>query len=234
MSEKISVALASYNGEIFIKQQIETILSNLRENDELIISDDGSTDNTIQIVKQINDPRIRIIEGPGKGVISNFENAINACTGDYIFLSDQDDIWESDKVLKVLETFHKTNCTCVLHDALVVNGEATEVVLDSFFSFRNSKAGILKNLWKNSYIGCCMAFTSSMKKYIVPIPSDMGKVFHDQWIGLMCEKHGKSVFIQDKLIKYRRHDNNQSNMHRYSLFQMVTNRLSLIKNLIKR
>ena len=234
MNEKISVALASYNGQEYIKQQVETILANLKPQDELIISDDGSTDNTIQVIQEISDSRIKIINGPKKGVIANFENAIRKCSGDYIFLADQDDIWEANKVSKVLETFHHENCQCIVHDALVVNGDATKVVLDSFFDFRKSKSGFLKNILKNSYIGCCMAFTSNMKQYILPIPTDMGKVYHDQWIGLICEKHGKPVFIKDKLIKYRRHDNNQSNMHRYSIKEMLQNRFYLIKKLSKR
>ena len=91
--KKISVAMATYNGEKYIKKQIESILINLNKDDELIISDDGSKDKTLDIIKSIKDKRIKIISGPKQGVIKNFENALNNCTGEYIFLSDQDDIW---------------------------------------------------------------------------------------------------------------------------------------------
>ena len=104
---KISVAMASYNGEKYIKEQIRSILENLDEHAELVISDDGSTDETVAIVKEMarNDKRVKLIFGPGKGIKKNFEYAIANCTGEYIFLSDQDDIWAKNKVKVVMQTF---------------------------------------------------------------------------------------------------------------------------------
>ena len=97
MREKVSVAMASFNGEKYISTQIKTILENLTENDELVISDDGSTDGTRRIIEGFNDSRIRLLEGPKQGVKKNFENAIRNCSGKYIFLSDQDDVWMCGK-----------------------------------------------------------------------------------------------------------------------------------------
>ena len=101
---KISVCMAAYKGEKYIASQINSILSQLSDKDELIVSDDEPSGDTERIVKEFakNDPRVRYIEGPSKGVIKNFENAIKAATGDVIFLSDQDDIWCEGKVEKVL------------------------------------------------------------------------------------------------------------------------------------
>lgn len=85
--EKISVAMATYNGEKYIEEQINTILNNLQENDELIISDDGSTDRTVDIIRKVNDHRIKLIEGPRKGLKRNFANAIaNTNRRLYIFI----------------------------------------------------------------------------------------------------------------------------------------------------
>ena len=223
----ISVAMATYNGEKYIKEQLDSILKQLNNNDEIIISDDGSTDNTINIINSYNDKRIRIIEGPHKGVKQNFANAISNCKGKYIFLSDQDDIWLDYKVDTVLKVFETTNCTCVVHDAQVFDSNTNEVIMDSFFKFRNSKKGIIKNILKNSYIGCCMAIDKKIVDKIIPIPDDIE--MHDQWIGIMCEKYGNSVFINDKLLKYRRHNNNQSKMNHYSLPKMIKNRITFIK-----
>ena len=102
---KISVALAAYKGEQYISEQIDSILSQLGENDELIISDDYPGGKTREIVLgyQSKDKRIRYIEGEGKGVVKNFENALRVCTGDVIFLSDQDDVWMPDKVELVMK-----------------------------------------------------------------------------------------------------------------------------------
>ena len=94
----ISVCIATYNGGAFIKDQIYSILLQLSQNDEIIISDDGSRDSTLNILFSFNDSRIKIYKNGGKhGVVSNFENAIKHATGDYIFLCDQDDVWMPGK-----------------------------------------------------------------------------------------------------------------------------------------
>ncbi len=229
---RCSVAMATYNGEKYIKEQIESILNNMTENDELIISDDGSTDNTIQIIKkyQSQDERIKLIEGPKKGVKQNFANAIENTKGKYIFLSDQDDIWMEDKMNKILKKF-KDGYTVITHDANVIN-ENKEKIINSFFEYRKSGKGIIKNIWKNTYIGCCMAFDSNIKKYILPIPNNIE--MHDQWIGIIGEIKGKSYFLKDKLINYRRHEDNVSQMKHYGLFKMIKNRFILIVELIKK
>lgn len=230
---KISVAMASYNGEKYIKDQVDSILKQLNVNDELVISDDGSTDRTVDIISSYKDRRIKILKGPKKGVKQNFANAINHCSGKYIFLSDQDDVWMDNKVEKVLDVFQSdSEIMNVVHDCLVIDSNLN-IIEDSFFKLRNSKRGILKNIWKNSYIGCCMAFNSSIKDKILPIPNDIE--MHDQWIGIKAELNGKSVFIKEKLIKYRRHDANVSNLNEhYSINKMLKNRFVLIFEVMKR
>lgn len=227
----ISVAMATYNGEKYIKEQVKSILLNLAPNDELVISDDGSNDTTLKIINSFKDARIKIINGPKNGVKQNFANAIEHCKGKYIFLSDQDDVWTNNKVEKVLEIFEKYDCDCVTHNCDVVNGDMSEVIIESFFKHRNSKSGVLTNIYKNRYLGCCMAFSSKMKEYILPIPNDIE--MHDQWIGIICDKHGKSKFIEDKLIHYRRHGGNVSEMKHYPLMKMIRNRIVLFKCLVK-
>lgn len=227
----ISVAMATYNGENYIKEQIKSILNNLNKKDELIISDDGSTDKTIDIINSFNDKRIKLIVGPKKGIKQNFANAIKNCSGKYIFLSDQDDIWMKDKVDKVLTCFkNNNNIKLVIHDCNVIDKDLN-IIENSFFKLRNSKAGILKNIWKNSYIGCCMAFDSKLKNNILPIPNNIE--MHDQWIGIIAEKSGGSLFINDKLISYRRHDNNVSSLNHHKFNKMIKNRICFVINLFK-
>ncbi len=221
--EKVSVAMATYNGERYIREQLETILVQLDKNDEIIVSDDGSTDRTLEIVKGLGDKRIKIIDGPKNGIKQNFANAIMNSTGDFIFLADQDDVWMPNKVAIVREAFRKNNCTCVVHDAEVFDSASNKIIEPSFFAWRKSGKGIFKNIWKNTYIGCCMAFRKEMKKYILPIPNNIK--MHDQWIGILCEKHGKSVFIPDILLKYRRHGGNQTEMQRGGITEMVMERI---------
>ena len=114
----ISVCMATYNGEKYIREQIDSILAQLGDKDELIVSDDGSADATLSIVRSFSDPRIKIISNTGKhGTNGNFENALKHAQGDYIFLSDQDDVWLPGKVnicLQALQTAH-----LVVHDCYV-------------------------------------------------------------------------------------------------------------------
>ena len=231
MRDKVSVAMATYNGEKYIKEQIDSILANLEINDELIISDDGSTDNTINIIKSYKDNRIILLNGPRKGVKKNFENAIRACKGKYVFLSDQDDVWECNKIDEVLKAFQENDCTLVIHDAEVVD-DKLQTINESFFEYRKCGAGILKNIYKNTYIGCCMAFDRNITENILPIPDDVE--MHDQWIGVVNEiRYTKSLFLNKKLIKYRRHNNNTSKLEHYGFVRMIKNRVILIKRLIK-
>ena len=188
---KISVAMAYYNGGTYIEEQIDSILSQLGNQDEVIVSVDGASDGSEPILLNMEkkDCRIQVIKGPGKGVVKNFENAIRHCTGDIIYLSDQDDIWKPDKVKKVNAAFDNLEVKAILHDAEIIdeNGKATGA--ESLFALRKSKPGILKNLIKNSYVGCCMAFRKELIPVICPIPKEM--YMHDYWIGTAAEYMGQ-------------------------------------------
>lgn len=229
---KISVAMAVFNGEKYLKDQISSILVQLAEDDELVVSIDESSDGSLEILKQYSDKdsRIKLIKGPNEGVVKNFEKAILNCTGDYIFLSDQDDLWEKGKILKVSEYLNNESVDLVLHDAKVADKDLN-VIYESFFSLRKSKPGILKNIFKNSYIGCCMAFKSELKEKILPFPENIP--MHDQWIGLIAEKYGKVKFIKETLIIYRRHEQNKTELSHSSFKNMIKWRINIIKNLIK-
>lgn len=229
---KISVAMAVFNGEKYLKDQISSILVQLKENDELVISVDESSDNSLEILKQLSkeDNRIKLIKGPNSGVIKNFKNAILNCRGDYIFLSDQDDLWVKDKISKVKDVLKNENVDLILHDAKVADKDLN-VIYDSFFKLRKSKPGILKNIFKNSYIGCCMAFKSELKEKILPFPENIP--MHDQWIGLIAEKYGKVKFLKEPLIIYRRHGQNNTELYHSSFKNMIKWRINIIKNLIK-
>jgi len=203
----ISVCIPTYNGEKYIEKQLESIMSQLSYNDEIIISDDSSTDNTIQIIEKINDPRIRILKNNTfKSPIFNLENAINNSKGDFIFLSDQDDIWKPNKVKTILKFLDK-GFSLVVSDCEIVDQE-DKLLSNSFFKLNNSGPGFFKNLYKNSYLGCCMAFNKQCFKYILPFPKNIA--MHDIWIGLISELKGKVIFIDDQLISYRRHFGNFS------------------------
>lgn len=228
----VSVCIATFNGEKFISEQIMSILKQIGTEDEIIVSDDGSTDNTIQIIKNIGDDRIRLINGPRRhSPIFNFENAIRNAKGEYIFLADQDDVWIDGK-LKTFMHYLQTNA-CVISDNIVVNGNLDKTS-DSFYCINRTHKGRFYNLLvKNGYLGCCMAFQRKILEYALPFPKDIP--MHDIWIGNVSAFYFNVKFIPEKLILFRRHGNNASHTAAKSIFSlkdMLRFRYLTLKNLI--
>tara|TARA_B100001248_G_scaffold260684_1_gene249609 strand:+ start:13466 stop:14179 length:714 start_codon:yes stop_codon:yes gene_type:complete len=204
--DMISVCLASYNGQDFIERQVRSILAQIEANDELIISDDGSTDRTIEILENIHDDRIKLLHANSRNVIHNFQISIQHARGDYIFLADQDDLWLDGKVKKSMEKLKSGYCLA-LTDCKIVD-ENGEVLVDSYFKLRHSRPGFLNNFIRNSFMGCCMAFTKDVKDRALPFPANIP--MHDLWIGLVAHTMGKVSFIHEPLLLYHRHDANIS------------------------
>lgn len=236
----ISVCMATYNGEKYIKMQINSILKQLNEEDELIISDDLSTDNTIKYIKEINDKRIKLFfHEENHGYTKNFENALKHAKGDYIFLSDQDDEWTEDKVAITLEELKKYNF--VVSDCITINEE--DLIIDeSRFKTFSIKKGFIRNMIKTRYLGCCMAFDRNVLNAVLPFPKNEKLVEHDVWIALVSERYFKVGLIDKPLIYYRRHGNNTSdggNGKGYPLINKIYRRLyrlyyiEILKNKIK-
>ncbi len=201
---KISVCMATYNGEKYILEQLNSILVQIKDSDEIIISDDHSTDNTIEVIKSLNDKRILISYNNGdKGFTSNFENALRQATGDFIFFSDQDDVWLPGKVDTV--SFHLQE-----YDLVVTNSKVTDEFLnvtnESFFSIFDSGPGIFKNLAYNTYYGYSMAFRKQILEYALPFPKNREVAF-DIWIGFVSEIIGKVKFVKEPFVLYRRNNN---------------------------
>lgn len=201
----ISVCMATYNGERYIKEQIDSILPQLDSTDEIIVSDDGSTDRTLEIVKGYHDSRIKIFKGKGGSLTCNFENAFFHASGKYIFLSDQDDVWMPNKIDVVMK--YLKNYDLVMSDAWVVDGNL-EPINDSYYSIMHSGKGFWKNFYRNTYLGSCMAFQSHLLRATLPFPKNI--IMHDIWIALYADICHHTIFIPDKLIKYRRHEGNAS------------------------
>lgn len=232
-SKKISVCMPVFNGEKYISKQVNSILKQLDIDDELIISDDSSTDESLNIVKSFNDPRIKILEANRfKSPIYNLENALHSAKGDYIYLADQDDIW-MDKKVEIMNKY-LNEFDLVVSDCFVIDKDEN-IINDSFFELRNSGTGFLHNLLRNSYLGCCMAFNRKILDIAVPFPSNIP--MHDIWLGMIGELFGKTFFCEEKLIKYRRHGNNASptgETSKYTFVEKFGFRKNLLFSLLKR
>ena len=223
----ISVCMATYNGERYIKEEVSSILQQLGEMDELVVSDDGSTDSTLQVLASLQDPRIKVFYGPRTGLTYNFENAIKNALGDYIFLSDQDDVWEPNKVECMVKALQGVDL--VVSDAWIADKNGTSTG-KSLYDLSTPHKGFIHTMYHTSYIGCCTAFKRSLLQKVLPFPPHI--VMHDYWIGLIADMYYKTTFIPDKLMRYRRHGSNASALTTgkspLSLFQKLEYRFWLL------
>lgn len=229
----ISVCMPTYNGEKFIRIQLESILSQIGNDDEVVISDDSSTDKTVEIIKSFNDSRIHLLENNSfHSPIYNLENALKNAKGDFIFLSDQDDEWTVDKVSVCMEKLK--DCDLLIHDADIVDGNGKPTA-ESFFRLNHTKKGKFYNFLKNGYLGCCMCFSKKLLNSFLPFPKKLP--MHDIYIGNFAAFNGYRIkFIEDKLIHYRRHGNNASitgeKSHR-KISARIADRINILKSIKK-
>lgn len=225
--------MATYNGEKYIKEQLDSILNQLFDEDELIISDDSSTDMTLEIIKSYNDSRIKIFPNQKFGSpIYNFENALTHVCGDIVVLADQDDIWEKNKLQIIRENFEKKSDEILLQ---MYNGKCIDefgkTIEDDLFRYLNVREGLMQNIIKNSFIGCNIAFTKKLLDKALPFPKNIP--MHDVWLACNAYLYGDIKVINTKVFNYRLHKNNHS-IKNNSFWQKLQWRYNLIISLFKR
>lgn len=229
---KISVAMACYNGERFLPKQLDSILCQLSSEDELVLSYDPSSDSTLSVLEDYaaKFPQIKVIMNSNHGVAGNFNHALEHCTGDVLFICDQDDIWDKNKKDVVLRHFEKGLCDMVIHNGVHIDAD-DRIISDSFFQMYRIGNGKIRNLLKPRYSGCCIAFSRSMAEKILPIPIDIDA--YDHWVGTMGEFCGKIDYEEQILLYHRLHENNVT-VQRRRLKTILRARLGLIRHLRKR
>lgn len=218
MEEKIDVLLATYNGEKYLKEQIDSILEQTYKNIRLIISDDCSKDRTPEILKeyQQKDDRIELhIQKSNLGVVKNIEFLLKQVKSPYYMLADQDDYWLPEKVEKSLEKLKKENVDLVFGDLEVVDKDL-KTMYSSFNDYMLLTRKINKyidsykvNYLYNCVTGCTVLAKKETIEKILPLPTNSKRLIHDHWIGLMVALNGKLVYMPEKYIKYRQHGNNE-------------------------
>lgn len=219
--EKISVVMATYNGELFLKQQLDSFLQQEMQPDELIISDDGSTDSTMLIIEEFISMlppfEVKVVRnGYDSGCTSNFTNGIQQSTGEIILLSDQDDIWLPQHISMLVKSMlNDPELLCVASDSLCVDinlcslGYTTrqsERFSPSYLKAHNQKFGTQLEVAIKQFAvsGHGMAFRRALLPYLFPISNHW---IHDQWIFLLASIIGKTVYIPDVLTYYRQYGN---------------------------
>lgn len=222
--------MATYNGEAFIQQQLISILNQLSENDEVIISDDGSTDSTIELIKSFKDNRIVLYSNHFHNHILNFEFVLSHASGDFIFLSDQDDVWVEDKVKVMMAYLERYDLVC--SNCYIVDSNLNDMQKEFYTIPVKNRRGFFRNLHHNNYLGCCMGFRKNILEKALPFPKRL--ITHDTWIGMVAESCGTPIFIDDKLIYFRRHNSNTSNTLKGSnltLLQKLSYRYVIMRGL---
>ncbi len=222
MQPKISVALCTYNGEKFIELQLESIFQQSLAVDEIIICDDGSTDKTIEIINAASKKYPGIIQlhinETNLRSVKNFEKAISLTTGDYIFLSDQDDLWHKDKVKKIIAAFNENpKVEGVFTDATLINDDSNEIGGYTLWQLAMFNYGMIEKFngfWKifqlnqNMVTGATFCFSKKAKEFIFPFPIST-YFFHDEWIALHLASRGSLMALQEHLTFYRIHTSQQ-------------------------
>jgi len=205
---KISIALAAYNGEKFLPDQLASFASQTRLPDELIVTDDGSTDGTIPIIEAfaIAAPfPVRLeINKKNLGYAQNFSHAISLCTGDLVFLSDQDDVW-MDKKIEYMTSLAEKNPekACLINNTWLCDGNlvsSNQTKLDRILS-----AGLEET---DFVMGCCMALRKNFLHLVLPVPESMPS--HDNWIAGLADNMELTLRLQKPLQYYRLHAGNTS------------------------
>jgi Glycosyl transferase family 2 len=234
---RVSVCMTSFNGERFVREQLESVLGQLREGDEVVLTDDASTDGTRAVVEGLRDPRIKAEwRQRNVGLFETLTRSLSRAEGDILFLCDQDDVWKPDKVEKILNVFREEpGVTLVLSDAEVIDGEGRHV-LDRYLhlpsGMGDGTARALRSIVKNRYLGGAIAVRRRSLEFCLPIPPSAP--MHDMWIGILNDVYGRTYYLPEPLLAYRRHDRNTTAPRRGSPRQILLWRYRLVRELWRR
>lgn len=218
----ISIAMATYNGEKYLREQIDSILNQTIQDFELIVCDDCSTDTTWNILQdyQSQDRRIKCYRNEENlGFKKNFEKAIGLCTGEYIALSDQDDVWLPNH-LEILK-HNIGNCDLCAGNALFVDAKMSLLNLDMLtflrinFIPKNDLEWLHFLVHRNVIQGAACLFRRQLSITCLPSP-DTCK-FHDYWLALNAALNNGIKYIENPILYYRQHNHNVTGFHRLSL-----------------
>lgn len=231
----LSVALCTYNGEQYLKEQLESFANQSLLPDELVVCDDGSSDGTIEILQMFSlcaPFEVKVIQNEKSlGIVKNFSKAIEYCSGEYIAISDQDDIWMYEKLketvglLKVMEKKYGKEFPLLVHSDLTVVDVDLNILNESMMKSQHIEnedipSRALGTLLANNYVtGCTVVINKALKNLSLPIPREA--IMHDRWLALVAASSGKIGFVDQPLILYRQHGNNQVGARKYFSFKNV-------------
>ena len=225
---RVSACMAAYNGGPFVEAQMQSILTQLGPNDELVVVDDCSKDETVQRIEAMGDARVRLLRHErNAGVVATFEDALRCATGEVLFLCDDDDLWVPTKVQRFMDVFASRPDVEIVSSRVQIIDENDRPLPHSRINRQGRfLPGFWRNLIVNHYQGSAMAIRASLLGRVLPLPA-RGSFLHDVWIGTRSELlGGKTYFIDEDLLYYRRHSSNASRTK--SLPAQIQTRMDLL------
>lgn len=237
INDRVDILLATYNGEKYLKEQLESILTQTHQNFCILIRDDLSSDSTPKIIEtyvKAHPDKIRLI--PSKenlGVKCNFSALMEASQASYVMFADQDDCWMQDKIAKTLDTMKSAELKygimtpLLVHSDLIVTDESMQQIAPSFWAHTNiqphSFSGLNRFLTQNMVTGCTMMLNKSLRQLAYPIPQD--SPMHDWWIALVASAFGKIEILNEPTILYRQHASNTLGAKKFGSIHHIKERL---------
>jgi glycosyltransferase involved in cell wall biosynthesis len=233
----ISVCIATYNGEKYIREQLDSILAQLGPDDEVVVCDDRSSDKTLELIEGYRDSRIHVHRNEKNlGHVRNFEKAMSLSRGDYIFLSDQDDVWLPGRVQQMLGQMQgDPEVALVASNFDLIDDEGVAVGEYRLLGpVKRSKLQQVLAIFagKAPYFGCTFLFKRNILTYCLPIPKDIES--HDIWIALMASVFGRVVNISGATLQHRIHDRNMTTKSRRALSVVLKSRYYFLRSLVAR
>ena len=228
--------MATYNGASFVAQQIESIQKQVFDGWTIVISDDSSHDETVEILKKISseDPRVRILPSESKygGAKNNFFHLINHSQGDYVLFCDQDDYWLSDKIEMCLEAIGQMedkwgkSCPLLVSTDAIVADEQLGVIAPSFLdyeAFPHEHGTLPHTLVENNVCGCTIMCNRTLIELAKITDAYEDIIMHDWWLNLIATACGKTALVDIPTLKYRQHSSNSVGTHKFSPFALIRN-----------
>lgn len=228
--ENISVCMATYNGARFFCEQLDSILSQISDNDEIVIVDDCSEDDTVDLIRAYDDKRIRLFcNSENLGVNKTFEKAISLACGEYIFLSDQDDIWHAGRLIIMRDALDKANALLVTTRFSCIDENGNKNIMIQPILYSSDSTKYIKNVFsifmnRCDYYGCAMAFKAKLKRIILPFPLYIES--HDLWIALAANIFHANLHLEYLSLFHRIHDSNTSVVQR-NILRRICGRIIL-------
>jgi glycosyltransferase involved in cell wall biosynthesis len=232
---RVSVCMATYNGEAYLREQLDSILAELEPQDEVVIVDDASSDGTVELLNTLTDPRVSVhARVENKGYVRTFEEALSLASGEVLMLADQDDVWIAGRRAALVEA---TAERAVAASNLILLGD--DAPLRSPLTGRDwlLRAADGPKQWRNQwriligdapYFGCAMAIRRDFVDRALPFPQYLVES-HDLWIATVANAAGELAHVERPTLRRRLHDDNASSERPRSIRQAIASRVLLLR-----